>query len=135
MNTTCHIVEFDKKAKEFLSSISYTEVLYEFDDPLIVHSFYSNGTQSIDYRVCTGTIPDNFERWVVSTVSQRDFVWYVNGEKSLLQVLEDSKNIFIKDVFLNVDGIRAGKIKQGNLPKDYIPPENSFFVITNITPL
>lgn len=76
---------------------------------------------------------DNSNRWMIVRVSLNALYQYLNKEKALLQVIEDSSDNFVWIADLDGKGeqINTLAVPFANLPEDYLPDTDSYFEFDN----
>ncbi len=113
-----------------ISQLKLRSNLIEQDGPLLSLYYNNKGDYYLFYWL---DCDDVTNRWMVMRVALNILYQYLNKDRTLLQVIEESSDNFVWIIDLDNDGKQANTlaVTLSNLPLDYLPDKDSYFEFDN----
>lgn len=106
--------------------LEYSGDLLYYEGPLLSH--YIDKQDINDHYLYKWVDSDNrYHRWMVFKVDSGNIFAFLNGKISILELIEYNSLCYFLDIDAHqeVQHIRVSSV--GDIPKDYLPTEDSFF--------
>lgn len=111
----------------FHNNLTKVEDLIYYDGPILSHFTDSNGDDYLFYWV---DYNDRYNRWIIWNVKKSDIISYLEKSKSLYELINhNSTFFFVLDADYNQNDYISYLIPRGELPKEYIPQESSYYPV------
>lgn len=118
-----------EKLNHYPLNLTHVADLLFFDGALL--SLFENQNKE-DYLYYWCDVDETCNRWLVFEVSSTNLRLYLQGKKSLYEIVTSPVNHLIYAIDMNNEGEIENiyKIKPENLPEDYIPDIDSYYDIS-----
>jgi len=107
-------------------SITRNKQVLHFDEQPVLWSGKNRIGQNIIVSLAEDNIEENILTYLHSIVDLKILQHFVDGKISYLQVLNDAIGIFVVSKDINDNIIRSRFVAFENVPKYYLPSENSY---------
>lgn len=112
------------RENNILKNSAYLGILLSFEWPLLklYVDRYNPGLYYFHHWVDTD---ENYDRWLIYSVSNDDLLLFLKGQKSLFNLITGNRYFNLVDLGEEEDLFY--ELSYGDLPKDYISKDGSFF--------
>ena len=121
-----------------INNLIWKRDLLYFDGPLLSEFRSSKGEIYLKYWC---DCDEEFNRWMLFKIKEKDRLRLVLGEKSIYEVINNQPDSFVFFIDENINNAILKMVISSNIPNSYIPEEDSFLDIedyredSNITSL